>query len=263
MQVLITGASGGIGYAVTEFLAEKGVFVYACDLHPRNFPQKNVRFLPLDVCDSASIGQAYAQLHGEGVTLDAIVHIAGVFEIDSFIEIEESRLKRLFDVNLMGVINVNRVLYPLLGKTGRIVITTSDVAPLDPMPFNGIYNVSKTALDAYAQALRQELNLLGQRVITVRPGAFDTALSKGSLTKTQELQQKTELYRKQSAKFYRLVKGFMGKPASPTRLAHTYYRAITAKNPRLIYKKHPNLYLRLLNALPKRWQCAIIKAILH
>ena len=68
---------------------------------------------------------------------------------------------------------------------------TSEVASLDPMPFNGLYNVSKTALDSYSQALRQELNLLGQVVITIKPGSIETPLSEGSLVDTKNLAENT------------------------------------------------------------------------
>ena len=261
MNVLITGASGGIGYAVTKYLAQNGIKIYACDLQSANFPE-NVSFLQLDVTDSKSIDNVIEFLKKDEIMLDAIVNIAGVFAIDSFIEIDDKTLQKLFDVNLFGAINLNKALHPCLNSDGRIIITTSEVAPLDPMPFNGIYNTTKTALDCYAQALRQELNLIGQKVITVRPGAFNTDLSRNSLVLTQKLSQKTVLYKKQSGKFYNLVKRFMGKPSAPEKIAPTYYKALTSKHPRSVYKKHINPLLKLLNILPKKMQCSIVKALL-
>ena len=179
MNVLITGASGGIGFAVAKYLAGKGIHVYACDIAGRDFGDDNITFIRMDVSDEKDIEKVFRLLSEKEVTLDAIVNIAGIFAIDSFIEVENDLLRRIFDVNTLGTMYVNKIMYPLLKKDGRIVITTSEVAPLDPMPYNGIYNVSKTALDSYSQSLRQELNLLGQKVITVRPGAFNTSLAQG------------------------------------------------------------------------------------
>ncbi len=262
MEVLITGATNGIGLAVTEYLSQKGIKVYACDIVEREFSSEYIEFVKLDVTNEESINLTYELLQNRGVHLDAIINVAGIFDIDSFIEVENQTLRKIFEVNLMSVMYVNKTLYPLLKENGRIVITTSEVAPLDPMPFNGIYNTTKTALDCYAQSLRQELNLLGQKVITVRPGAFNTNLSQGSLEKTKELTEKTKLYKAQSSSFYSLVKTFMGKPKDPKKLAPVYYKAITARNPKPIYKKNTNFLLKLLSVLPIRLQCFIIKKIL-
>lgn len=261
MNVIITGASGGIGYAVTQFLANKGIKVYACDIKGEDF-NNDVTFFPVDVTDEKSTYNIVKFFKKNNVELDAIINIAGVFAIDSFIEVDSKTLKKLFDVNLFGVINLNKTLHPYLKSNGRIIITTSEVAPLDPMPFNGIYNTTKTALDCYAQALRQELNLIGQKVITIRPGAFNTDLSRGSLSLTKALSEKTVLYKKQSGKFYKLVKRFMGKPLNPQKIAPTYYKALTSKHPKSIYKKHTNPLLKLLNILPKRLQCWVVKSLL-
>ena len=262
MNILITGASSGIGFAVANALAEKGANVFVCDRVSRDFEKENIRFFQADVTKEEELSSVKEELEKKGLALDCIVNVAGVFMIDSFLEADPMEMERLFQVNLFGVMNVNRVFYPLLKKDGRIVITTSDVATLDPMPFNGIYNVSKTALDCYAQSLRQELNLLGQKVITVRPGAFDTGLSRGSLEKTAELMEKTELYKAQSAKFYKLVKRFMGKPQKPEKIVKIYCKACFKKHPKLIYRKHSNFLLRILDILPKRLQCFVIKCLL-
>lgn len=262
MTVLLTGASGGIGYAVTEYLAKNGVRVYACDVREREFSNENITFFKLDISSPDNIKIESERLKAESVVFDAIVNIAGIFTIDSFIEIPSEVLRKVFDVNFFGAVYVNKYFYPLLKKGGRILVTTSEVAPLDPMPFNSIYNASKTALESYTQGLRQELNLLGQKVITIRPGAFNTELAQGSLVKTKELTEKTILYKGQSKKFYTLVKSFMGKPISPERIAPTYYRALTAKRPKLIYKKHLNPLLLLMNILPKRLQCFAVKTLI-
>lgn len=262
MTVLLTGASGGIGYAVTEYLAKNGVRVYACDVREREFSNENITFFKLDISNPDNIKIESERLKAEGVVFDAIVNIAGIFTIDSFIEIPSEVLRKVFDVNFFGTVYVNKYFYPLLKKGGRILVTTSEVAPLAPMPFNSIYNASKTALESYTQGLRQELNLLGQKVITIRPGAFNTELAQGSLVKTKELTEKTILYKGQSKKFYTLVKSFMGKPISPERIAPTYYQALTAKRPKLIYKKHLNPLLLLMNILPKRLQCFVVKTLI-
>ncbi len=261
MNVLITGALGGIGRAVTNYYILKGVNVYALDVFD-NSDIQGVNYYKADITDKNSLSLIYNDLLNKNVVLDAIINIAGIFFINSFIEIDDTKLKKIFDINLMGAMLVNKTFYNLLSKKGKIILTTSEVAPLSPMPFNSIYNVTKTALDSYSQGLRQELNLLGQKVITIRPGAFNTSLSQGALVKTKELAENTTLYKEQSYKFYKLVKTFMGKPKTPDKIAKLYYKALVSKGNKIVYKKNINLLLKLLGILPDRLQCFIIKIML-
>lgn len=261
MNVLITGAASGLGLATANYFASNNNTVISCDIimPPKN---NNVICYQVDITKEEEINNLKEELTQKNITLDIIINFAGIYDMGSFLEKDLKQIKRLIDINLLGPININQILYPLLAKKGKIIIITSEVASLDPMPFNGIYNVSKTALDCYAQSLRQELNLLGQKVITIRPGAFNTNLAKGSLLATEELAASTMLYKKQANKFLKLVKMFMGTPMHPDKLAKLIYKVSLKKNPKYIYSKHRNIGLVLLNILPKRMQCFIIKQLL-
>ena len=259
LNVLVTGAGNGIGQAVADYYYNKGVNVIGLDIKfSKDVPYKT--FIA-DITSKEQLQVVVDYLNENNIILDCIVNVAGVFTIGSFIEHDFNRIKKLFDINVLGTILVNQMFHPLLTKKGRIIVTSSEVGPLDPMPFNGIYNVSKTAVDSYSQSLRQELNLLGQKVITIRPGAVKTELSVGSLTQTEILTKETVLYQKNSRKFYNLVKNFMGTPIKPEKMAKVYYKALIRKHPRYIYNKNHNPGLVFLNVLPKRWQCAIVKML--
>lgn len=262
MNLLITGAASGIGQAVANYFIALGHTVYGIDL-AKTESSGNYHGFAADITDEDSLQDARTHLVENGITLDAILNIAGVHIMASLVESDYAKMKKVVDVNLSGTMLVNRVFYDRLAQGGRIVIVTSEVAAFDPMPFNGLYNVTKTALDTYAQALRQELNLLGQKVVTIRPGAVETDLSAASIKATQDLADTTVLYKNHARKFAGLAAKFMGKPMKPQALAALIYKATTAKRPRLIYRKHQNIGLVLLNALPKRAQCAVIKLLLR
>ena len=261
MNLLITGVASGIGRAVTNHFLERGHTVYGIDVACAE-ECDNFHSFVADITDEASLQRVKEHLQEQNITLDAILNIAGVHRMASLVESDYAKMKQVVDINLSGTMLVNRVFHAQLAKNGRIVIVTSEVAGFDPMPFNGLYNVTKTALDSYAQALRQELNLLGQSVVTIRPGAVETPLSNDSMKATQDLAEATVLYKNQAKSFAGLAAKFMGTPIKPETLAALIYKATTAKHPKLIYTKHQNMGLVLLNILPKRLQCAVIKYLL-
>ena len=261
LNILITGAASGIGQAVADYFIERGHIVYGIDIVCTT-QRDNFHGFVSDITDEVSLLRVKEYLQGQNITLDAILNIAGIHMMASLVESDFTRMKKIIDINLSGTMLVNHTFHDLLAGNGRIVIVTSEVAGFDPMPFNGLYNVSKTALDTYAQALRQELNLIGQKVVAIRPGAIETPLSTESMRATQNLADTTVLYKKQARNFAGLAARFMGTPIKPEVLAALIYRATTAKHPKLIYKKHQNVGLVLLNALPKRLQCSVIKVLL-
>jgi len=261
MNVFITGAASGLGLATSKFYAKKGHTVYAVDIN-KPISEENIFGYCLDVTNIEEITKLKETLQSQSIKFDLIINFAGIHDMGSFLEKDLKRIKQIMDVNVMGTINVNQIMHGLLKEKGKSIIITSEVAPLDPMPFNGIYNVSKTALDCYAQSLRQEMNLNNQKVITIRPGSFNTKLANGSLDSTEKLVEETVLYKKQSKKFYKIVKTFIGKPKDPNILAKLIYKVSLKKCPKYIYSKNRNLGLWLLNILPKRLQCFIIKLLL-
>ena len=261
MNVLITGAGSGIGRKTAELFAKNGHRVFGIDIKPFE-SSANATCFTADITDENALLSVKKELEERNVTLDCIINAAGIFFMDNFLEVSEERLAKIFDINVLGAMRVNKTFFSLLGKKSKTMIITSEVAPLDPLPFNGIYGVTKTALDAYAQALRHEAGLLGVKVITVRPGAIDTPLAKNSFVSMREMSEKSAYFGGQAEKFESLMNKFAGKPMPPEKLAAKIYAIAMKKRPKNIYSVHTGKLLKLLSALPKGMQVSIVKSLI-
>ena len=220
------------------------------------------RYLSADVTDPASLEAARDQIAQEAGSLGAIVHLAGIYRLDSLVEMPEEELRRVFEVNFFGVCRVNRIFLPLLQPASRILITTSELAPLDPLPFTGVYAVSKAALEKYAFSLRMELQLLGHSVVVIRPGAVKTGLLDVSTASLERFCQNTRLYPCNAERFRAIVDKVETKSVPPSAVAKKVLAALRARRPRLVYNLNRNPGLRLLHLLPDRLQTALIARIL-
>ena len=192
----------------------------------------------------------------------AIAHFAGMYNLDSLVEMSEEDFKRIFDVNVFATYRVNKIFLPLLRDGSRILITTSELAPLDPLPFTGIYAVTKTALDRYAYSLRMELQLLGIKVSVLRPGAVDTGMLGVSMSALDRFCSKTELYSCNAKRFKGIVESVEARSVKAEKIGAKALKIIEARRPKLVYKVNRNPLLLLLNILPKRLATFIIKLIL-
>ena len=262
MNILITGIASGIGKALGDIFLQNGHKVFGIDINEA-IEKDNLITFKGDITNKESLINIKEYIINNNIKLDMIINVAGIHKMASLVENDYNDIKSVIDINLCGTMLVNNVFHTLLKENGKIVIITSEVASFDPLPFNGLYSISKVALESYAQALRQELNLLGQKVITIQPGAIQTPLANGSLTSTERLANETVLYRRQAKNFLNITKKFMGKPIKTEKLAKFIYKKTIKKNPKYTYKIHHNLGLKLLSILPNRLQCFVVKLLVN
>ena len=183
--------------------------------------------------------------------------------LDSLVEIGTEDFEKIFKVNLEGGFLVNKSFFGLLKRGSRILITTSELAPLDPLPFTGIYAITKTALDRYAYSLRMELQLKDIDVSVLRAGAVDTGMLGDSTAALDLFHGKTEIYSCNAARFKRIVEGVEARRVKPEKIAKKAAKIIKKNHPRFSYTINRNPLLLILNALPRRFQFWVIKMILR
>ena len=258
---LITGAYGGMGYPTVKALVKKGFTVFALDKKVGE-AEENVLPIAVDVTDIQSIKNAFEQVKAVTERLEAVVHFAGIYTLDSLIEISEEEFERIFKINVFGAFYINKTFMPLLGEGSKVLITTSELAPLDPLPFTGLYAVTKGALDKYAYSLRMELQLLGVSVSVLRAGAVSTGMLGVSTAALDRFCEKTETYQCNAARFKKIVNGVEAKCVAPEKIAGKVTKIMSKKKPKFVYTLNRNKLLLLLNALPKGAQCAAIKRVL-
>ncbi len=263
-SVLVTGAYGGMGRAVCQTLSDGGFRVFALDKCVSESESGENRIIPIecDVTQKASVVSAMEKVKAQCDGLFAIIHLAGVYMLDSLVEMSEDEIRKIFDVNFFGAYIVNKVFLPLLSSKSRVLIITSELAPLDPLPFTGIYAVTKAALDKYAYSLRMELQLLGISVSVLRAGAVSTGMLDASLRALDRFCNKTELYTYNAARFKKIVSSVEARAVSAEKLAKKAVSVIEKKRPKFAYSINRNPLLLLLNVLPKRIQLFAIRMIL-
>lgn len=260
-NILVTGATGGMGSAITKSLLNKGYRVFGLD-YAEHEKIDGLEFFSCDVTDSESIKAVFEKVKEAAPKLDAIVHTAGIYDMDSLIEMSEERFVRIFDINFFGVFRVNKYFAPLLTKGSRIIITSSELAPLDPLPFNGIYGITKSVLEKYAFSLRMETNLLGIPVSIIRPGAVNTGLLDASTKAISRFVENTKLYTCNAKKFGKIVDSVESRHVPAQKIANLVLDALESKHPKYLYNINRNPLLRILNALPDKMQVEILGLIL-
>ena len=260
-SIVVVGAYGGMGRATVLKLVENGYEVYALDKIVKE-KEDHIHPIICDVTNIDSINEAYELVHKETDDIYAIIHFVGIYYLDSLIEITKEKYENIYKINVFGPYLINKTFLPLLKKGSRIIITTSELATLDPLPFTGLYAITKGALDKYSYSLAMELALLDINVSVIRPGAVKTEMLNVSTNELDEFCNNTKLYNVSSKNFRDVVNKVETKSIAPTKVARVVLKILNKKHPRFNYAINRNKLLILLNILPKGWRFKIIKKIL-
>ncbi len=260
--ILITGANGGMGKAAVDLFSERGYRVFALDRIACP-ARENVVPLQADVTDEISVTAAFEAVRAETDGLCGILHLAGIYQLDSLVEIAPEEFERAFRVNVGGAFLINRTFLPLLQEGARIVIVTSELAVRDPLPFTGLYGITKAALDRYAYSLRMELQLSGLSVSVLRAGAVDTGMIGESTRRLEAFCRGTKRYPVNAGRFKAIVDRVEARRIPPERIAAKLFRIFDAKHPNFAYSVNRNPLLILFDLLPKRLRFFLIRMILQ
>lgn len=174
-RILITGATSGIGKALTELCAKRGYYVIACGRNELALQAlsclENVETLKFDVTDESQVKVAL-----QNISVDIAVLNAGVCEYVDVESFEPNMFKRVFDPNFFGVINCVSALLNTMNKGSQIVIVDS-LARLMPFTKSQAYGASKAALHYFTKSLQVDLAEAGILVQSASPGFIATPLT--------------------------------------------------------------------------------------
>lgn len=182
MNILLTGASTGIGLAATRLLAAQGHRVFATARKPADLAAlaaiPNVEPLALDVADAASRDAALAELNRRlgdaplhGLVNNAGIGLGGPVE---YVSLDDWR--RQLEVNLIAPIALTQACLDLLRRGPGRIVNISSIGGRLGSPMMGPYNASKFGLEAVTEVLRAELEPWNIAVISVAPGAVKTPI---------------------------------------------------------------------------------------
>ena len=192
--IWLMGASTGIGKALAEQYGAEGQTVIISarredqlnlvkDSILEQYPNAQVMVLPVDMCDEASLTQAYSMIESEFGYLDSIVVNAGTCEYLNSVKIDMGAVRRVMETNFFGALNVVNTGLPLLRsaihlnrKAPQLVFVSSSVT-YQALPRAGAYGGSKAALAYFAETLKLDLQHEGIDVRIVSPGFVKTPLT--------------------------------------------------------------------------------------
>ncbi|MGD8361348.1 MAG: SDR family oxidoreductase [Gemmatimonadota bacterium] len=272
--VLVTGASSGIGRATAILLNAHGYRVFAGVRKERDGEalreeaSGSLTPLRLDVTDEDSITQAVARVKEDvGSEFFGLVNNAGVSLNGPLELLSVSDMRKLMEVNVLGLLAVTRAFIPLLrGARGRLVNVSSGHGLL-ALPDKSVYAASKFAVQAVSDSLRLELRPFGVSVSNLVVGKVDTAVLGKILTEREKLMQAAppevlELYSPLFEFFDREVKNLPG--ISPEEVALVVSRALGARRPRAQYVVGPGARkMKNLARLPLRLRDALFYKALY
>ncbi|EIO3703875.1 SDR family oxidoreductase [Vibrio parahaemolyticus] len=178
--VVITGASSGIGEAIARRFSEEGhplllVARRVERLEALNLP--NTLCEKVDVTDQASLITAIEKAEAQFGPADVLVNNAGVMLLGQIDTQEAAEWKRMFDVNVLGLLNgMHSVLAPMKARNSGTVINISSIAGKKTFPDHAAYCGTKFAVHAISENVREEVAASNVRVTTIAPGAVETEL---------------------------------------------------------------------------------------
>jgi NAD(P)-dependent dehydrogenase (short-subunit alcohol dehydrogenase family) len=232
--VLITGGSSGIGKSIGEFLSEKGFVVYGTSRSPERYPDSRIKLVALDVADVFSIQKAVETVIKEEGRIDVVINNAGAGITGPIEEIPNEEIKRNFETNLFGPINVIKAVLPQMRiQRSGLVINITSIAAYMGLPYRGVYSASKGALELITEAFRIELKDFNIHMTNVAPGDFATNIANGRFHAPVI---KGSAYEKTYGSVLKAINDDVDGGDDPIMVSNMIYKIINTPHPKIHYK---------------------------
>ena len=265
--ILITGCSSGIGHATAHFFAEQDWSVVATMRHPelRETDLKgmeNVDLVHLDVTEPASIREAVRFALDKHGKIDVLVNNAGYPVEGVFEAITPEQVRKQFETNVMGLMDLTREVIPAMRRQkGGIIVNVSSVGGRAAFPLYSVYNSTKWAVEGFSEGLQYELRPKNIKVKIIEPGVIKTDFYGRSMVvaKKEGLTEYDEFV--ESA--LKGVKRSEAAASSPEIVAMCIYRAVNDGSWKLRYHagKYAGTLLALRRTNPDRIFLAIVRQL--
>ena len=234
---LITGASSGLGYALAEFVLQRGdrVVLAARSMNSMSglaarYPDRALA-IGLDVTQPqqriAAVERAQAHFGG----IDVLVNNAGIDFLGAVEEQREEDYRAQFEVNFFGAVAMLRLVLPgMRRRQSGTIVNISSMDGIASLPVNGYYASSKFALEGVTEALWQEIEPIGLRAFLVEPGSFRTGIE----LRTRFSGEPIEAYEATSGAFRKMMTTVSPDmfPGDPVRAAAAIYEVVASESPR-------------------------------
>lgn len=234
----VTGCSRGLGLALSQEILARGDRLVATARNVADLEKLSVEDeerllrLPLDVTDSNTIENAVRAAEKWAGRIDVLVNNAGHGMHGAVEEVSEADARRLFDVNVFGLLATLRAVLPGMRKRRRgHVVNMSSVAGLVGGAGTGLYSATKFAVEGLSEAMSHEVEPLGIGVTVLAPGPFRTDFNGSSLAVAGgTIPDYEESSTQRTAK---LRAGSGHQSGDPAKAAKLIYDAVTSPNPPL------------------------------
>ena len=262
--ILITGTSTGIGRASVKHFSEKGWQVAATLRHPEKETEmqqwKGVKLYKLDVTDPASIETAIKLAISDLGAIDAICNNAGYGAVGIFEKATDEQIRKQFDTNVFGCMNVIRAILPYFReRKSGIIINVTSMGGLLTFPIYSLYHSTKWAMEGFSESLAYELRPLGIVVKCVEPGSIRTDFN----TRSQDLFVNKAItdYDAYESITYKNTQDAAATAPGPEVVAKAIYKAATDGGYTLRYAVGGTgpLLLALRRILPNSWFFGIVR----
>jgi 3-oxoacyl-[acyl-carrier protein] reductase len=180
--IIVTGASRGLGQAITERLVESGEEVLGL---ARNTSGMGINAIECDVSDYASVKNASKEVKRMKKPVKAFINAAGVASMNMAVTTNESTVQKLIQTNLVGTIYCCQLFAPIMlrQKQGSF-INFSTIAVALALKGESVYAASKAGVESFSRIFAREMADFNVRVNCIAPGPIRTDLLRG-ITDTQ------------------------------------------------------------------------------
>lgn len=240
--ILITGASSGIGKAVALRFHAEGWNVIATMRDPSGSDlaeRDNLLVTRLDVTDPASIAAAVAAGIDRFGAIDVLLNNAGYGAYGPLEAFSADRIRRQFDTNVIGLLEVTKAVLPhMRARRSGSIVNISSIGGQITFPLGTLYHGTKFAVEGLSEALHYELEPLGIRVCIVEPGMINTDF--GGRSFDFAMDETLTDYAPTAEAMGRLFGKLASNPSSPDVVADVIWQAANEPGDQLRFRAGPD-----------------------
>lgn len=253
---VVTGAASGIGRALVEKLAKENI-VFAGYRSVNNFKGENIYPFYIDYANPQTIKEAAEYIKLQCSKVDTLVNIAGCVVAGPVEKIEMNEIRRQFDVNVFGHLEMAQRLVELLN--GGKIINVSSMASYGIFPFISPYCASKRCLDMFFNSFLIE-NKRNIKIVSIKPGVIATPLWGKSVKENSKYLANCVGYEREMEFIISNARKNEEKGLSAEKVVEVILKADSAKNPKLSYTVGKDAFAaKMMSKLPQNIVNSIVK----